>query len=119
MGRTEAATVLVSAVLATGAVLAAPAATADVNSFYDALHAQGITSENGDKALFNAGTQVCKDTAYYIRYGGDWGFFGARRKAAEDLVNNNLQRPRNDVIILTNTAIDQLCPQYNYTWAAV
>lgn len=108
---------MVAAVAACCVSLAAPAA-ADMNSFYDALRAQGIASEFGDQALFAAGTQVCKDTAFYLRYGGDWSFFGARRKAAEDLVNNNLQRPRNDAIILTNTAIDHLCPQYNYTWAA-
>jgi hypothetical protein len=110
---------LFSAALTIGALLTAPTAAADQRSFYDSLHAQGITSTMGDQALFNAGTQVCKDTAFYIRYGGDWGFFSARRKAAEDLVNNNLQRPRNDMIILTNTAIDELCPQYNYTWPAV
>ena len=66
---TQQAPVLFAATLST--LLAAPAATADVDSFYEALHAQGITSAWGDQALFNAGTQVCKDTAFYIRTGGD------------------------------------------------
>lgn len=83
------------------------------------MHAQGITSDRGDEALFAAGTQVCKDTAFYIRVGGDWSWFGARRKAAENLVLDNLQRPRSDAIIVANTAIDQLCPQYSHTWAAI
>lgn len=107
----------VAAAAAVSVGLAAPA-EADVNSFYDTLHAQGITSPHGDQALFAAGTQVCKDTAFYLRYGGDWSFFGARRKAAEDLVNNNLDGPRETVIAVANAAIDQLCPQYNYTWVA-
>lgn len=109
---------LAVAALTASAVCAAPPAAADVNSYYDALHALGITSPNGDQALFAAGTAMCKDTAFYLRYGGDWSFFGARRKAAEDLVLNNLQRARGDVIIVANTAIDHLCPQYNYTWVA-
>jgi hypothetical protein len=112
------AAMFVAAALTISALFTAPAATADVNSFYDSLHALGITSPAGDQALFNAGTLVCKLTAFYIRTGGDYGFFSARRKAAEDLVNDNLQRPRNDMIIVTNTAIDELCPQYNYTWVA-
>jgi hypothetical protein len=59
-------------IAAAGFGIAARAA-ADVNSFYDAVHAQGVNSDRGDQALFVAGTQVCKDTAFYIRYGGDWG----------------------------------------------
>jgi hypothetical protein len=53
-------------VAAAGLGFAAPA-MADVNSFYDALHAQGINSDRRDEALFDAGTQVCKDTAFYLR----------------------------------------------------
>lgn len=110
-------TLAATALAALSVALAAPA-NADQQSFYDALHAQGITSTKGDEALFAAGTVACKQTAYYLRYRGDWSMFSARRKAAEDLVNNNLQRPRGDMIIVTNTAIDELCPQYNYTWVA-
>ena len=99
-------------------VVVAPPASADVDSFYASLHAQGITSTLGDQALFAAGQKVCKDTAFYLRYGGDWSMFSARQKAADNLVLDNLQRPRNDAIILANTAIDELCPQYNYTWVA-
>ena len=109
---------LATAALAISTGWTAPSAAADQASFYDALHAQGITSPHGDGALFAAGTQMCKDTAFYLRYGGDWSFFGARRKAAEDLVLNNLDGPREVVIVVANTAIDQLCPQYAYTWVA-
>ncbi|MGV1004883.1 MAG: hypothetical protein ACOYEV_08980 [Candidatus Nanopelagicales bacterium] len=101
------------------ALALAPGATADVNSYYDSLHAQGVTSTAGDQVFFTAGTQVCQDTARYIRSGGDWGFFSARRKAAENLALANLQAPREKSVIVANTAIDQLCPQYNYTWPAV
>jgi hypothetical protein len=99
--------------------LTAPTASADKQSFLDAVHAQGITSEKGDDVIFAYGSAACKLTATYLRIGGDWAFFGARRKAAEDIVNDNLHRPRNDSIVVTNAAIDHLCPQYNHTWAAV
>jgi hypothetical protein len=58
----------------------APTAAADQQSFYDSLHAQGITSSMGDQALFNAGTRVCKDTAFYIRYAatGDFSAHAAK-----------------------------------------
>ncbi len=104
--------------LAASALLAAPTAAADQQSYLDALHAQGITSSRGDGALFQAGAAVCKATSLYMR-AGDWAFLGARRRAAEDLVNENLDRPRNDAIIVANTAIDQLCPQYAPTMPAV
>ena len=109
---------LVGLTLTAGALLVAPAASADQQSFLDALHTQGITSVKGDGALFDSGAFVCKATARYSRY-GDWAFLGARRKAAEDLVNNNLHRPRIDMIITANTAIDQLCPQYSASMPAV
>lgn len=117
MPRAGRAVVAAAMLLAGGVALAAPA-SADLNSFLASVHAQGITSPKGDQGLFNAGTFVCKQTAFYLRYDGDFSSFGARRKAAEDLVNNELDRPRNDSIVVTNTAIDELCPQYNYTWAA-
>ncbi|MCV7155242.1 hypothetical protein [Mycolicibacterium pyrenivorans] len=53
-------TLRILAVLTASAVLTAPTAAADEQSFYDALHAQGITSSKGDQALFNAGTQVSR-----------------------------------------------------------
>jgi hypothetical protein len=114
----ETASVLAGLTLTAGALLTAPAAAADQQSYLDALHAQGITSEKGDGALFQAGAGVCKATSLYMR-GGDWAFLGARRKAAEDLVNDNLHVPRSMAITVANTAIDQLCPQYAPTLPAV
>lgn len=110
--------IAVTAALATGGIALAAPASADPASYYDALHAQGVISTRGDEDLLASGQQVCKDTLFYLRVGGDWSMFGARRKAAEDLALNNLQAPRETSVRVANAAIDHLCPQYSHTWAA-
>ena len=95
----------------------ASSAAADVNSLHAARRAQVITSELGDHALFASDQQVCKDTAFDLRGGGDCCLFGGRRKAAKDRVPNHLPHSRTDSFVVANTAINHLCPRYNYTWA--
>jgi len=106
----------IAAALTVSALAIAPTASADPQSYLEALHVQGITSPYGDDALLDAGMAVCKVTAAYLRVGGsELSKFGARRKTAEDLLNENHQRPRAEIVAVTNTAIDELCPQYNFT----
>lgn len=107
---------IVASAITAGALAVAPTASADVQSYLDALHARGITSPYGDEALMDAGLGVCRVTAAYLRISAsELSAFGARRKAAEDVANENPQRPRRDAAIVTNTAIDHLCPQYSFT----
>lgn len=100
-------------VLAVAALVAAPAASADNQSFVDALTAQGFTSAESYLATGKVACSALKPQAGLM--------FGRHPNLVAEMVwtaNPSLERPQAAQIV--NAAIDNLCPGVNaFGYAAV
>lgn len=91
------------------AMLAAPAASADNQSYLSAVSAAGLTADHGDDGMLKVGKGACYLLAPHAGY-----IFGILPDRVADIVwQQNPQLEHNQAAIIVNAAIDNLCPGSN------
>jgi hypothetical protein len=91
------------------AVLAAPTASADNDSYLAAMDALGATSAKGDDGLLRTGKSACSMLAPSAGL-----MFGRNPNwVAQVIWEQNPRLERNGAALLVNAAIDNLCPGVN------
>lgn len=91
------------------AVLAAPTASADNDSYLAAMDALGMYSEDGDDLLLHVGKKACSMLAPSPGL-----MFGRNPNwVATTLWEQSPRLERDDAALIVNAAIDHLCPGVN------
>lgn len=100
---------MVSAFGVAVSLIAAPSATADNNSYLDALRGLGLTAEEGDAGALKVGKGACALLAP-----GPGLLYGRHPNYVAQIVwEKNPMLERHQAAQLVNAAIDNLCPGVN------